>query len=212
MRGVRETTDASIMVQVLCGLWGAQGLLYKDVPRDAKMLQTLLGLETGVQVVELLFYVLFLRTRAVEDMARVRYYDWVLTTPVMLFTTMAYLSKTKTLREFYEAHREAVQFVLTMNALMLAAGYAGEVGLTDRITATVVGSVAFGLGFRRMFTEFGSSPFLAWMTGLWGLYGVAYLLPDEPKNTTLNTLDVFAKNFFGVFLFRELQARIAQGT
>jgi len=34
----------------------------------------------------------------------------------------------------------------------------------------------------------------------WSLYGVAALLPYYIKNTFYNILDLFAKNFFGLFL------------
>ena len=34
----------------------------------------------------------------------------------------------------------------------------------------------------------------------WSLYGVAALLPYYVKNTLYNILDLFAKNFFGIFL------------
>jgi bacteriorhodopsin len=35
---------------------------------------------------------------------------------------------------------------------------------------------------------------------VWGLYGVAALAPHRLKNTGYNILDLFAKNFFGVYL------------
>ena len=34
----------------------------------------------------------------------------------------------------------------------------------------------------------------------WSLYGVAALMPYKIKNMGYNILDLFAKNFFGVFL------------
>jgi bacteriorhodopsin len=34
----------------------------------------------------------------------------------------------------------------------------------------------------------------------WSLYGVAALLPYDTKNSMYNILDLFAKNFLGVFL------------
>jgi hypothetical protein len=44
------------------------------------------------------------------------------------------------------------------------------------------------------------------MFAVWGMYGVAAVMPDVPKNNTLNLLDIVAKNFFGVFLsFKAMQ-------
>jgi hypothetical protein len=36
--------------------------------------------------------------------------------------------------------------------------------------------------------------------GIWSLYGVASVLPYDIKNIMYNILDLFAKNFFGIFL------------
>ena len=36
--------------------------------------------------------------------------------------------------------------------------------------------------------------------GIWSLYGVASILPYTIKNIMYNILDLFAKNFFGIFL------------
>ena len=38
---------------------------------------------------------------------------------------------------------------------------------------------------------------------IWGLYGIAFMLSDIAKNNLINFLDLFAKNFFGIFLFYE---------
>jgi hypothetical protein len=38
------------------------------------------------------------------------------------------------------------------------------------------------------------------MFTLWALYGVFFLLPPVVKNVGYTTLDIFAKNFFGLFL------------
>ena len=36
---------------------------------------------------------------------------------------------------------------------------------------------------------------------VWSLYGVAALLGDKLKNISYNILDIFAKNFYGLFLY-----------
>jgi bacteriorhodopsin len=35
----------------------------------------------------------------------------------------------------------------------------------------------------------------------WSLYGIAAVLNFENKNTSYNVLDIFAKNFYGIFLY-----------
>jgi hypothetical protein len=39
------------------------------------------------------------------------------------------------------------------------------------------------------------------MFGIWALYGVAFLCPSVVKNVSYTILDIFAKNFFGIFLY-----------
>jgi bacteriorhodopsin len=39
------------------------------------------------------------------------------------------------------------------------------------------------------------------MFSIWSLYGVAFLLSYENKNSLYNILDLLSKNFYGLFLF-----------
>ena len=36
---------------------------------------------------------------------------------------------------------------------------------------------------------------------IWGLYGIAALMPHHTKNNMFNILDIFSKNFFGVYIY-----------
>jgi bacteriorhodopsin len=49
------------------------------------------------------------------------------------------------------------------------------------------------------FTSHGTSTFVYFVI-VWGLYGVAALMSYKVKNVMYNILDLFAKNFFGLFL------------
>ena len=40
---------------------------------------------------------------------------------------------------------------------------------------------------------------------LWIFYGVAAMLPDVPKNICYNTLDIFSKNFYGLFIYYKIR-------
>jgi bacteriorhodopsin len=39
-----------------------------------------------------------------------------------------------------------------------------------------------------------------YFSGIWGLYGIASVLSYKYKNIFYNILDLFSKNFFGIFL------------
>ena len=41
---------------------------------------------------------------------------------------------------------------------------------------------------------------------IWGLYGVGACLNDTYKNNMFNVLDIFAKNFFSLFIFNKLES------
>jgi hypothetical protein len=45
------------------------------------------------------------------------------------------------------------------------------------------------------------------MFGLWSLYGIAFLMPPVAKNLGYTTLDIFAKNFFGLFLYFTINSK-----
>jgi hypothetical protein len=56
-------------------------------------LNEVLALETAVQGVELFFYIYFLKSmalKALPQMAKTRYFDWAITTPTMLLSTIIY--------------------------------------------------------------------------------------------------------------------------
>jgi bacteriorhodopsin len=222
MAHVDISTDASILVQLVVGIVSARGLTYR-IPEEHAILMDVLRLETIVQIIELAFYILFLRRLAqisLESMAAARYFDWVITTPLMLFTTSVYLAyegamhKQETppsLNQFIQDHKREIAFISIANLGMLIMGYMGEVHAIDTWTAFVLGSVFFALAFHKMYATFAvHSPngkrLFYLVFALWSVYGVAFMFPDAAKNHTFNVLDIFAKNFFGVFLYYKVRA------
>ena len=89
-----KTVDVSLWVQVITGVLSVAGLTYELAPQHG-ILKAILLMETLVQLVEFLAYAYLLRGIPLQHMARVRYYDWFLTTPTMLLTTIAYMSYTR---------------------------------------------------------------------------------------------------------------------
>ena len=92
MDNVKFSTDLSIFIQVITSLISMQGI-FIPLPDKHLIIREILTLETIVQFVELFFYVYFLKsmaTRALPEMASIRYFDWLITTPTMLLTTIMY--------------------------------------------------------------------------------------------------------------------------
>ena len=90
--------------------------------------------------------------------------------------------------------------------MMLLCGYLVENGKMEKYTGIGIGFIflliSFGLIYREFaqHTELGKLLFF-FMFFIWSLYGVAAIFPFYIKNISYNILDIFAKNFFGLFLY-----------
>lgn len=218
---VKDSIVGSIVVQLLTLFVNFYGLSLSLGLSD-QVLQEILRVETLVQVIELIFYTWYANhvSAQIFDVAQYRYYDWIFTTPMMLFTTMAFYTYLYTkekqekdgnepamsLRSFFSEHSTILLTVFFMNALMLLFGYLGEIGSLSKIMSSVLGYGALLGSFGLMYKEFVSrvqfkNQGIFWlMFSLWSFYGVAALFENHTKNVSYNILDLFAKNFYGLYL------------
>lgn len=208
---IRWSLDASLFTQ-----WSTLSInlfsLFQTLPPKDIILQTVLWIETFVQVVELAFYTWYAyHFHSVAEATFYRYHDWVITTPLMLLSTMIYYDYVNkpdeevTLESFLKEHWYDVLIVFGFNMIMLVFGYLYEVKSIDLITSQVVGFAGFAGSFYVLWDKFVSKNpnnywLYAFMFIVWGLYGVAAMFTSVWKNVSYNILDVFAKNFYGVFL------------
>ena len=212
---VNNATKLSLGVQTITGLFGLYGLTIPVAPKDA-ILKQVLGLEMIVQIIEFVFYIGFLSVFNLKDLTQKRYYDWFLSTPVMLFTISLYFfyvnfiegkdSKPIDLAEFTKNNSKQIIAFVVLNFLMLLFGYLAEVGVMNRGLAFVLGTAALCGSFGVIYESYAKfseqTKNIFWiMFGLWAMYGVAFLMPPVAKNLGYTALDIFAKNFFGIFLY-----------
>lgn len=229
---VNITIIASIIVQLITGIVSLDGFQYKLNPEDS-ILKTILGLETGVQFIELLFYIVFAAISIpLTNLATIRYYDWFLTTPTMLISTMMYfyyLSKKQgsklldsiTSVDFFKKHWAIVSFVVLANFGMLLFGYLSEICSISLIEGFLWGFVFFGFSFYGIYKIFvkdeqertlienkkdGTNKkeiyiLFTFLTIVWGLYGIVFVLDDSWKNISFNILDIISKNFYGLYIY-----------
>ena len=186
--------------------------LTEVLPAKDLILQTVLWIETIVQVIELAFYSWYAyHFKTVAEATFYRYHDWAVTTPLMLFSTMIYYEyKNKseevvTLESFWEEHWKDVLIVFAFNALMLLFGYLYEINVIDLMTSQVIGFAGLVGSFYVIWDRFASKspenyPLFGFMASVWSLYGVAAFANPALKNASYNILDVVAKNFYGLFL------------
>ena len=97
--------------------------------------------------------------------------------------------------------------IVLLNAAMLLFGLIGEFGYLSPYTSTALGFIPFVLNFKYIKDTFLPSSedklknaLFYWFVSSWALYGVFALMNYTTKNTGYNILDIFSKNFFGLFL------------
>ena len=210
---VNSATKLSLAVQTITGLFGLYGLTIPVAPKDI-ILKQVLGLEMIVQVIEFVFYLGFLSVFNLADLTRKRYYDWVLSTPVMLFTISLYFyyvnfvdgDSDANIANFTRENAKEIAGFVGLNLLMLLFGFLAEIGIMNRGLAFVLGTGAlmgsFGIIYKSYARFSEKTQHIFWiMFGLWAMYGLAFLMPPVAKNLGYTALDIFAKNFFGIFLY-----------
>jgi len=213
---VQKTTDISIYIQIVSLIASSLGILYK-LPQEHLIIRDLLIMETTVQLIELGFYLALLKkmSETVIGMAKTRYYDWFITTPTMLLTIIVYfeyLYRLETngvpfrITDFIRENQRNIIFITISNFLMLMSGYLYEICKLDKKRATILGYIYFLLTFGFIYNNYAQKSklgkqFFRILFVIWGTYGIGFLLSDVAKNNVINFLDLFAKNFFGIFLF-----------
>lgn len=214
---VKKTAELSLAIQLLSGLISFNSYTIK-VKEDHQILKEILYFENIVQTIEFIFYI-WLKNKlklsiALKTLSISRYYDWFFTTPTMLFSTIVFLNyqekvenntlKKFTIKEFYQNNSNDVKFITITNFLMLLSGYLGETNVISKDKSLIFGFIFFILSFKRIY-KYAEKSILGKklykiLLIIWGLYGFAYLLSEEYKNISYNILDLFAKNFFGVYI------------
>jgi hypothetical protein len=202
----------SIIIQIFTGVFDIFALFMK-VPLAANIIKQLLILELLVQVIEGSFYFwLFYNFDKITNVTPKRYIDWFITTPTMLVTLIIYLiylnNKADSNLEFFQVFYEnfnTIISILFLNWLMLLFGYLGEINIIPTLLGVFLGFIPFLIYYYLIFINYVNFDNYGWQLFFyffffWSLYGVAATLPYYIKNTFYNILDLFAKNFFGIFL------------
>ena len=212
------TIYTSLLVQILCFFISFKGLFIKLKPKDY-ILKDILLLETIVQGVEGIFYMwLALSTKNINTVASHRYYDWVITTPTMLFSTIMFMkylnvrihkneNNILNINDFFKGRDgDNLKNIVIYNTLMLIFGYMGEIGIINKKFSLIFGTFFFYNVFKIIFNEYAQYSDLGkklyyFLVVVWGLYGIVYLLPVKEKNIAYNMLDIISKNFYGIYLY-----------
>lgn len=213
---VTITIWISLALQLITTILPIDAFRLKLHKRD-KILKDILGIETIVQIVEFTFYfVILFAVKDLNNYTSTRYFDWFITTPIMLFSTILFMKykelkennieETFSVLEFIKQHKQNIIKLFVFNALMLVFGYLGEKKILPLSISTTIGFIFFYLAFHLIYKEYAVKSKegiqLFWFVAIvWSLYGVAALTSVEIKNISYNFLDVISKNFYGLFIY-----------
>lgn len=205
----------SIIIQVITGIIEFISI-FVNLPSKFAFLKQMMLLEVFVQFIEGGFYVYWFNNfTKVLNITPSRYFDWVITTPTMLVNLIFYLiflqkidDNTSDQLQFVELFKQELNTiipVLLLNWLMLLFGYLGEISVIPVLLGVSLGFIPFLIYYYIIYNKYallsedGFKIFIYFFI-FWSLYGIAAILPYKIKNTFYNILDLFAKNFFGIFL------------
>ena len=173
----------SIIIQVITGVIEVFSL-FVNLPSKFAFLKQMMLLEVFVQFIEGSFYIYWFNNfNNVANITPSRYFDWVITTPTMLVNLVFYLIFLQKLDN----------------------NTSDQLNFFEVLLGVLLGFIPFLIYYYMIYDKYallsedGYKIFMYFFI-FWSLYGVAAILPYKIKNTCYNILDLFAKNFFGVFL------------
>ena len=218
---VKNTIWFSLFVQLITGILTLYGL-FINIPKKDNILNSILGLETLVQFIEMGFYIwIAYASVKLTKMTSRRYIDWVITTPAMLLSTIMFMKyqekkeKDKLEEEpvkfwdFIKNNKIKILFIFLYNFSMLMFGYMGETNIISKYLTTPIGFYFFYKSFKLIYDDFAQKSKLGkqlftFLLSIWSLYGVAALMPIKEKNISYNLLDIVSKNFYGLYIFYKI--------
>ena len=209
------TLLASIVIQILTFVVSIHGI-FTEIPAAYILIKDLFFLELFVQLIEGVFYIwLAFNFLKLTNITPKRYFDWALTTPTMLITLIAYLifinaketnqTQGLTLYSILTTNFNIIIPILLLNWTMLLFGYLGEINVIPVLYSIILGFIPFIIYYAMIYYNFVQTNnngfmFFLYFLFFWSLYGFVATLPYYIKNILYNILDLFAKNFFGLFL------------
>ena len=213
-----QTLKISVIVQIITAIIEVIALVFsRNTPPQYLVINHLLYLELTVQLIEGIFYIwLIYNFNKVTNVTPKRYIDWAFTTPTMLTTLMVYLiflgkrhnnidTTGMTLFGTLKDNLGSFSKVVTLNWLMLLFGFLGEVKIISTGLGVFMGFIPFLIYYYIIYYKFAVQSdtgfkIFWYFFFFWSIYGIAALMPYNIKNSIYNILDLFAKNFFGIFL------------
>ena len=205
----------SVIIQIITGFIEIISVFIK-VPVNFSFLKQMMLLEIFVQVIEGSFYIYWLYNfKNILNITPKRYFDWMITTPTMLINLIFYLiflqykdnniSDKLNFFDLFNKEFNTIITVLLLNWAMLLFGYLGEIYVIPVLLGVSLGFIPFLIYYYIIYKKYAilsndGLKIYFYFLFFWSLYGIVAVLPYKIKNMCYNILDLFSKNFFGLFL------------
>ena len=216
-----KSFEYSIILQIITGIISLFGF-FISLKKEDFILYEILFIESFVQLVEGIWYVLFyfkFKTKNYKNLNQItpkRYYDWAITTPIMLISTVLFMEYEYNVQqnnppmnsiEIIKKYPDNFAKILFYNWMMLYTGYQYE--KNSKQSNLMIGFLFFFLSFFEIYTVFAKKTQLGtqlfWFVFLvWFFYGVAAMMNAIPKNIAYNGLDIISKNFYGILILYKI--------
>jgi bacteriorhodopsin len=210
---VKNTVYFSIIIQIISTVITWEGL-FKKLKASDIVLKEILAIENIVQIIEFTFYLYIASyNTGVNRMGSIRYIDWFVTTPTMLFTTIVYMEYNNVknkgelldVKKFIHLNKMKMYKIFINNFFMLVCGLLVELDILNMYLGISIGFYFFYQTFKIIHTytknNIINDRLYTFLVIVWGLYGFAAMLSNKNKNISYNLLDLVAKNFYGLYIY-----------
>lgn len=177
------------------------------------VIRHIMNLETCISIIAAYFYSIFISkiydnkdsNIPYDEITTLRYTDWMISTPFMLFVLCMVLANEKKIPFTIKTY----SIILLLDIAMLVSGYLGETHVIDKYTGLFIGFVFLYIMFAYIWYIYmhnGKNNFIVLFTflsflSLWSIYGIAYMTDEKIKNIMYNILDLISKAFMGIFFW-----------
>ena len=206
---VNDIVPFSFMIVYSIMMTTATITLIEALRTNDESVRHVMNLETCISIVAGYYYSIFVTkvndtTKPINwnEITKLRYIDWSITTPIMLVTLCIVLAHNS--NKF--VHYSTLGAIIVLNYLMLGIGYYGVIHPEYKIMAMLGGFIPFFVMFYLIYINFYGKKyankilFIVYII-VWGMYGIVYLFPEVHKNIAMNILDLIAKCFIGIGLW-----------
>jgi bacteriorhodopsin len=139
-----------------------------------------------------------------NEINKLRYIDWSITTPIMLLVLCIALS------EHSEVKLNFLIYIgiIVLNFTMLLLGYLGEINKINKNLAWTTSFISFIIMFTIIYINFVQPKYslfnyilFSFFFVIWTIYGLIYKVREDYRVIMYNILDLFAKCFVGISLW-----------